>query len=209
MNDFRAAVADGAAALGVPVDAAALDRMAIHQVTLARWAPRVNLVADASPAVTAERHFVDSLALLRLLDHLDAPITDIGAGAGFPGLVLAAARPRPVTLVEPLQRRSAFLATAAAAMGLRVRVRTERLEALPDASETLLVSRATLPHREWLVAAARVVAPGGWVVWMGTPGADAPEPGPDLAEAARDTFSLPSGAPRLNVLYRSLRPARG
>lgn len=207
--DFRAAVAGGAATLGVEVDAAALDRMATHQATLARWAPRVNLVANADPAVTAERHFVDSLALLRLLDPLDSSIADIGAGAGFPGLVLAAARPdRAVTLVEPLQRRSSFLATAAAAMGLgHVRVLTARLEALGDGTESVLVSRAVLPPLEWLTAAARVAAPGGRVLWMGAAPPSAEEhaaaTGAGLVEEVRDAFTLPtSGAPRVNVLYR-------
>ena len=216
--DFRAAVAQGAAALGVAVDAAALDRMATHQATLARWAPRVNLVADAAPKVTAERHFVDSLALLRLLDAVDSPLADIGAGAGFPGLVIAAARPdRPVTLVEPLQRRSSFLATAAAAMGLQnVRVHTARMEALGDGSEPMLVSRAVLPPLEWVAAAARVAAPGGRVVWMGAAPPSEQEQaaanGAGLEEEARDAFALPvSGAPRVNVLYRraSLRPTAG
>lgn len=209
MSAFTDAVAAGAAALGVPVDGAALDRMAAHQALLEKWAPRVNLVADPAPALTAERHFVDSLALLRLLSPDLAPLTDVGAGAGFPGLVLAAALPSlPVTLVEPIGKRAAFLAACAAAMGLpSVRVITGRLEAVPDRSVPLVVSRAVLAPPAWIAAAARVLSPGGRVVRMGASPPDAEEAAAaaaaGLVELARDAFTLPtSGAPRVNVAYR-------
>lgn len=217
MSAFTDAVAHGAAALGVPVDGAALERMAAHQSLLERWAPRVNLVADPAPSLTAERHFVDSLALLRLLDpvaasppHGAAPtLTDVGAGAGFPGLVLAAARPeRPVTLVEPIGRRSSFLATCAAAMGLHaVQVVTGRLDAVPAGTLPLVVSRAVLAPPAWLTAAARALAPGGRVIRMGAAPPDDEEraaaAAAALVEEARDTFTLPSsGAARVNIMYR-------
>lgn len=65
-------------------------------------------------------HVADSLAGLEVPD-LDAPdvIADLGAGAGLPGLVLAAARPgATVVLVESASRKCAFLRAAAREMWL-------------------------------------------------------------------------------------------
>ena len=72
------------------------------------------------PAHAVDVHVADSLA------GLDVPalrqarrIADLGAGPGYPGLVLAAARPEAhVTLVESVGKKAAFIAEAAAAAGL-------------------------------------------------------------------------------------------
>jgi 16S rRNA (guanine527-N7)-methyltransferase len=65
-------------------------------------------------------HIADSLAGLDVEDVRDAGvIADLGAGAGLPGLVLAAVLPQVrVVLVESAGRKCEFLRSAAAAMGL-------------------------------------------------------------------------------------------
>lgn len=86
------------------------------------------------PRHAADVHIADSLTALAL----DAVrrmqpgglMADLGAGAGFPGLVLAAARPaQSVALVESQERKCAFLRRAAARMELSnaqvVRARAE------------------------------------------------------------------------------------
>ncbi|MBT8224778.1 MAG: 16S rRNA (guanine(527)-N(7))-methyltransferase RsmG [Dactylosporangium sp.] len=56
-----------------------------------------------------ERHLLNCGAVAELIPY-GAFITDIGSGAGLPGIVLAVARPDlNVTLVEPLARRATFL----------------------------------------------------------------------------------------------------
>jgi 16S rRNA (guanine527-N7)-methyltransferase len=56
-----------------------------------------------------DRHLLNSAAIAELLPA-NARVTDIGSGAGLPGIPLALARPDlRVTLVEPLLRRSDFL----------------------------------------------------------------------------------------------------
>jgi 16S rRNA (guanine527-N7)-methyltransferase len=65
-------------------------------------------------------HIADSLAALEI-PELAAPrvVADLGAGAGLPGLVLAAARPDArVVLVEAASRKCAFLRAAADEMHL-------------------------------------------------------------------------------------------
>jgi 16S rRNA (guanine527-N7)-methyltransferase len=65
-----------------------------------------------------ERHLINCAVMSDMIP-LGASITDVGSGAGLPGIVLAVARPDlTITLVEPLARRTAFLSEAVTALGL-------------------------------------------------------------------------------------------
>jgi 16S rRNA (guanine527-N7)-methyltransferase len=77
-------------------------------------------------------HVADSLSGLGF-EELSAArrICDIGSGAGFPGLVLAAARPHAsVTLLEAASRKCEFMRRAVAAAGL------ENAEVVGERAET-------------------------------------------------------------------------
>lgn len=77
-----------------------------------------------------DRHILNSVALTELIPE-GSSVVDVGSGAGLPGIPLAILRPDlEVTLVEPLLRRSAFLAQAVDELGIsrRVRVLRERAE---------------------------------------------------------------------------------
>jgi len=72
------------------------------------------------PEVAVDAHIADALVALETGALGDAEtIADLGSGAGFPGLVLAAALPAArVALVESSGRKCAFLERAISAMGL-------------------------------------------------------------------------------------------
>lgn len=75
-----------------------------------------------------DRHILNSAAVGELIEP-GARVLDIGSGAGLPGLPLAIARPDlTVTLIEPMLRRSDFLAEAVDALGLDVAVVRARAE---------------------------------------------------------------------------------
>jgi 16S rRNA (guanine527-N7)-methyltransferase len=75
-----------------------------------------------------ERHILNSAALVELIGP-EAWVIDIGSGAGLPGLPMAIARPDlRVTLVEPMLRRTDFLAEAVHALGIPVEVIRGRAE---------------------------------------------------------------------------------
>lgn len=75
-----------------------------------------------------ERHILNSAAVVPFLG--EGHIVDVGSGAGLPGLVIAAMLPdREVTLIEPMERRVAWLTEAAQHVGLsNVRVLRGRAE---------------------------------------------------------------------------------
>jgi len=97
---------------------------------------RQNLVSADSLASVWRRHVADSAQLLRHVPRGTSPWMDLGTGAGFPGLVLAALRPEmEILLVESRTRRVEWLERARSALGLHSAVifgmRLESVEARP------------------------------------------------------------------------------
>jgi len=75
-----------------------------------------------------DRHILNSAVVGELIDA-EARVVDIGSGAGLPGLPLAIARADlRVALVEPMSRRTEFLASAVAALGIPIEVVRGRAE---------------------------------------------------------------------------------
>jgi 16S rRNA (guanine527-N7)-methyltransferase len=95
-----------------------------------------NLVSERSLDEVWARHILDSAQLLRLAPDQGTSWLDLGSGAGFPGLIVAALRNLRVTLVESRRLRADFLDRASTALGVEERVEilcspVERLEARP------------------------------------------------------------------------------
>ncbi|HWU72652.1 MAG TPA: 16S rRNA (guanine(527)-N(7))-methyltransferase RsmG [Sphingomonas sp.] len=88
-----------------------------------------NLIARSTLATIWSRHIVDSLQLAPLAPA-GGDWLDIGTGAGFPGLAMAAVQPeRRFILVEPRRLRADFLREAAQALSLpQVEVITGKVE---------------------------------------------------------------------------------
>ena len=108
-----------------------------------------NLVSPSTIATMWNRHIVDSAQLLTFSDAANESDLwiDIGSGAGFPGLVVAALSKRHVWLVEPRKRRAEFLSDAGASLGLasRVRVIADKVETVVNRSTATVSARAVAP----------------------------------------------------------------
>jgi 16S rRNA (guanine527-N7)-methyltransferase len=124
-------------------------------------------------AQAREVHVADSLSGLELPEVRNARrIADLGAGAGFPGLVLAAALPHArVALVESVGRKCAWLQHATDVMGLAnaevVHARAEEWPAGLDAND-LVTARALASLNVLVEYASPLLAEGGALVaWKG------------------------------------------
>ena len=124
-------------------------------------------------AQAREVHVADSLSGLELPEVRNARrIADLGAGAGFPGLVLAAALPHArVALVESVGRKCAWLQHATDVMGLAnaevVHARAEAWPAGLDAND-LVTARALASLNVLVEYASPLLAEGGALVaWKG------------------------------------------
>jgi 16S rRNA (guanine527-N7)-methyltransferase len=136
----------------------------------------LNVTAVRDPDEAVDRHVLDSLRALPLIDSAPpGPLVDVGSGGGVPALVLAAARStRDIHAIEATQRKAAFIAETAEAMGVRVAVHAVRSEELAvegspwRESFACVSARALAPPPVAVELCAPLCRPGGRIVlWTG------------------------------------------
>jgi len=156
------------AARGVRLEPSALPALARLREAVLVANERLNLTRITEESAFLEKHILDSLLGLEGASD-EASWVDVGSGGGFPGLAVAIARPRArVLLVEAIQKKAAFLAETARALGLaHVAVAAERAEdaarARRDGCDRAAI-RAVGTVALCLEYALPFVAPGGEAV---------------------------------------------
>lgn len=130
--------------IGQNVSRETFSALETYAALLRKWQAKINLVAKDSLQELWRRHFLDSAQLLPLLPPGNDPITDLGSGAGFPGLILAIMTDRQVHLIDSDQRKGAFLLEVARQTGVlgRVQVHTTRIEAAKAWGSPIITARA-------------------------------------------------------------------
>lgn len=145
----------------------ALPTLRLFAAHLAEWGEQLGLVGPRELDRLWTRHILNSA----LVSHKVGPGTliDIGSGAGFPGLVVAAMRPDiQCVLIEPLGRRAHWLREEAERLGLtNVTVRNERAEeAAGHVVAEYVTARAVSALKTLVPLAAPLLKPGGELVLM-------------------------------------------
>lgn len=167
-------------------------------------------------------HFVDSAAVLSVIDVADRSVVDLGSGGGLPGVVVAVLRPTArVTLVDSRRGKVAFLKGVLRELELpNVEIVRARLEGLAGTRTFEIgVSRALGTIEDSLAASLRLIGVGGrlvlfkgarWPQEAGTAEAIAEREGAELERTAK--VELP-GMDRVTTFVvfqvRQRRPAPG
>lgn len=125
---------------------------------------RQNLVSAASLDRIWSRHIADSAQLLRWAPDAQASWIDLGTGAGFPGLIVAALHGGPVTLVEERRLRVEFLREAARVMDLEVEVVGAKVERVDRRVFDVISARAFAPLPRLLELGERFST--GKTIWL-------------------------------------------
>jgi 16S rRNA (guanine(527)-N(7))-methyltransferase RsmG len=193
-----------------PLADPSIDALFAHYQELARWNRRTNLIGPGTAKEILARHFGESLAALPLLPENARVGLDLGSGAGFPGLVLAAARSTPpggleMTLAEARERKWAFLSAAARKASLpcrclNVRVQVPLPAGLPESIDVITSRALRLDAETWRALAERLAPEGRILLWVGENDPDLP---PDLV--ARGSVKL-AGSERRRILALALVP---
>ncbi len=114
---------------------------------LAEWNEKINLVGPSAMDAFWGRHAYDSAQLLALAPDALA-WADLGAGAGFPGLVLAillkGREGARVHLVESTAKRCRFLKAVVAELALPASIHNTRAESL-SLTVDIVTARACAP----------------------------------------------------------------
>jgi 16S rRNA (guanine527-N7)-methyltransferase len=140
------------------------------------WNQRVDLTAARSADELVDLLLADACAIASASNtspsDADAGASsaaprwlDVGSGVGAPGIPLALLLPIHMTLVEPREKRVAFLRTAVGSLSRPdIAVSRARSDRFEDASCDVAVSRATLPPAEWLAEGARLATRAVWLL---------------------------------------------
>ena len=201
------AIEQGAAAMGLRLSAEQLKLLGRHVDLMLKWNKSINLTAITDPAEIAEKHVLDSLALVPVLPQ--GSFLDAGSGAGFPGIPVAIARPDlEVVLVDSVQKKVAFLKNALAELRLPgVKAVAVRLEGNPSKEDLprvhAAVARAYAAPAVWLKLAQHYVLPGGVAICMLGPAEEVPQRVGELSLQQELGYQLPvSRAQRRLAIYR-------
>lgn len=154
----------------VDVSRETIERIETIVTLLDSWRQRINLIGPSEMNHIWRRHVLDSLQLLPHISR-DGVTVDLGAGSGFPGLVLAAALDHPsaeIVMIETVGKKCAFLREAIAEAQLPARVRQGRVENVKNITADCVTARAFAPLPKlldyasiWLESGANAVFPKG------------------------------------------------
>lgn len=155
----------------LPVSDTVAARLTRYAELLVQWQKAKNLVAPSTLPELWRRHIADSAQIVPLLGEARR-IVDLGSGAGFPGLVIAAfladhigdggVRPE-VHLIEANGRKAQFLRTVARECGLPAIIHAERIEAAIGTISgpvDAVTARALAPLGDLLTLAQPLMAAG-------------------------------------------------
>ena len=184
-----------------------VERLEAHRRLLADWSSRMNLMGpkELEPDRYWRRHVLDCAQLVRIAPEARR-WADLGAGAGFPGLIVAcllADQPgAAIHLVESTGKKARFLEEAVGAIGLPARVFNLRIEEFGagEGAYDVVTARALAPLLRILEHAKPILDRGAQGLFH--KGADTD------AELAAAKNALNGGAYRADVL-ESLSDPRG
>jgi 16S rRNA (guanine527-N7)-methyltransferase len=187
VREVRAIISDSVAKLAL-LRPGFIDRIERLAAALATWGARMNLTAEPEEPSEIAFHIIDSLAPLLLASRDDGAFLirafspgkralDLGSGAGFPGLVLAAASEAHFTLAESRRKRASFLTITASEMGLQnvtveaAHVRESRVEPVYPIEPffDVVTARAFGDPAMVYRLAAGALRPGGFAILYANP----------------------------------------
>lgn len=144
-----------------------------HYQELVRWNRTLSLVGPGTAVDAVARHYGEALAALPLLPAGARSAVDVGSGAGFPGLVLAAARPGlDMTLIEARERKWSFLLAASRRASLPCRCLNARVAfplpaGVPEELDLVTVRALRLETPVLAALAERLTPAGRVLMWVG------------------------------------------
>jgi len=122
-----------------------IEQLQKYIALLLDWNQRINLISPNDEERIAERHILESLAVLSAWPFPEnASVLDLGSGGGFPGVPLKIMRPDlAMTFLESRQKKALFLNAAVQALKLsNCRAVNARAEELTKERFSIVIARA-------------------------------------------------------------------
>ena len=178
MPVLESALVSGFSALGLPCSGEMLSAFRLYYEALEETGKMMNLTAIRGEENVAQLHFLDCAALLTLAFFPGKTVSDIGTGAGFPGLVLKIACPEiRLTLIDSLEKRIGFLKKTCDTLGYEdvrcLHARAEEIAPEDRAQSDIVTSRAVADLSVLAELCLPYVKEGGLFIAMKGPEYDA------------------------------------
>ena len=168
VNARKTVLQAGLEALDIALPESATEKLLVYIELLVKWNKTYNLTAIRNGDEMVTQHLLDSLAILPHLSDAKS-LADIGSGAGLPGIPLAIARADlAMTLIDSVQKKSAFQQQARIALGLgNVSIYSGRIEDFKRHGEFDAVTARAFSDLTTLVqGAAPLLKTGGRIYAM-------------------------------------------
>ena len=108
-EEFNKKMKESLKELNIEISEKQLNQFYNYMNILIEWNKVMNLTNITEPEEIIQKHFVDSLTVLKSIKENDS-IIDVGTGAGFPGIPIKIAFPETrITLLDSLNKRIKFL----------------------------------------------------------------------------------------------------
>lgn len=108
-EEFNKKMKESLKELNIEISEKQLNQFYNYMNILIEWNKVMNLTNITEPEEIIQKHFVDSLTILKSIKENDS-IIDVGTGAGFPGMPIKIVFPETrITLLDSLNKRIKFL----------------------------------------------------------------------------------------------------
>ena len=148
---FKEIMTENLKELNIELTEKQLEQFYEYMNILIEWNKVMNLTNITEPIEVIQKHFVDSLTVLKHIKETDT-IIDVGTGAGFPGIPIKIAFPKTkIVLLDSLNKRIKFLNEVIA------KLKINDVEAMHGRAEELAHNK--IYREKYDIAIARAVAP--------------------------------------------------
>lgn len=141
-----------------------IEKLDHYAAEVLRWNSAINLVSKTSVAGIWQRHILDSAQLFSLTES-SGKWADLGAGGGFPGIVLAIMGAPHMVLVESDQRKATFLREISRQLSLTATVLSKRIDAIEPLAAETVSARALASLTDLLGHVTPHLAPSGRAIF--------------------------------------------
>jgi 16S rRNA (guanine527-N7)-methyltransferase len=101
---------EGLSALGINLNDLQKQQFTDYYEMLVEWNKDMNLTAITKYSEVIQKHFLDSLSIVKIYQPVSERILDMGTGAGFPGIPIKIVFPDTrIVLLDSLNKRIHFL----------------------------------------------------------------------------------------------------
>ncbi len=151
---------------GWSFDPSAYERILIYMRLLLESSSRMNLVSRNDLSCILTRHVCDSAQLMPFItDPASTEVADIGAGAGFPGVILSILGVGGVKLIESSSKKCLFLEKVSHETGANFSVLNERAEKVEALQVDIVTARAVSSLGRVLGYSMRLLKKGGFCLF--------------------------------------------